>query len=55
MRSTLVNTLVKKMEEEKKKIKKLKPWNGKYYNILSKFEGWGPTEVAYIKKKKCIS
>ena len=22
-------------------------------NILSNFEGWGPTEVAY-KKKKCI-
>ena len=23
-------------------------------NILSNFEGWGPTEVAYKKKKKCI-
>ena len=23
-------------------------------NILSNFEGWGPTEVAYKKKKKYI-
>ena len=38
-------TSVKKME--KKKLKNLSP---EMANILSNFEGWGPTEVAYKKK-----
>ena len=37
---------VKKMEEKNLKI--LSP---EMANILSNFEGWGPTKVAYKKKK----
>ena len=43
MRSMPVKTM------GKKKLKILSP---EMANILSNFEGWGPTEVAY-KKKKC--
>ena len=39
---------------KEKKLKKFKPWNGKYFNILSKFEGWGPTSCLYIKKKRSV-
>ena len=47
MRSTA--TPVKKMK--KKNLKNLSP---EMANILSNFEGWGPTEVAYKKKKVYI-
>ena len=50
MRSTPVNTPVKKMATKKKLLKN----QNQMANILSNFEARGPTEVSYIYIKKSV-